>query len=281
MVQTVKGTCVEMIAKDSEPGTVISIVVPVLNEEEVLPSTLASIRSQTFEKYEVIVVDNGSTDRSPQIGRAFADRFLVEPQRGPIRAMHRGILNATGRFVTCCDADTVYPARWLEKMVNRLGHRRVVAVYGPIAFCENGLVLRILTLTGYCILAWLSRLFGVPLAGAANLGIRRDAYFACGGYQVECEAASQDFRLLQRLSKFGKVCFSPMVFCYTSNRRFVKVNFWYGLWEAFWLWWDVARGTKKISYKRYYGDDGHSHSHKGGSVRTQGSNRESRVPNGR
>jgi glycosyltransferase involved in cell wall biosynthesis len=268
-----------MIAKDGEPGTVITIVVPVLNEEELLPFTLASIHSQAFKNYEVIVVDNGSTDRSPEIGRAFADRFLVEPERGPIHAMHRGILNAKGRFVTCCDADTIYPPHWLERMVRRLQHRGVVAVHGPIAFRENGPVLRILTLIGYCILAWLSRLFGVSLAGGANLGIRRDAYFACGGYELESDAASQDFRLLQRLSKFGKVHFSPMVACYTSNRRFMKVNFWHGLREAFWLWWDVARGTTNISYERYYADRGYSASHGRGPVGREGSNEESRVPN--
>lgn len=268
-----------MIGKVSKPGVVITVVVPVLNEEALLPFTLASIRSQTFKNYEVIVVDNGSTDRSPEIGRAFADRFLIEAERGPIRAMHRGILAANGQFVTCCDADTVYPERWLEKMVDRLERRHVVAVYGPIAFRENDSILRILTLTGYCILAWMSRLFGVPLGGAANLGIRRDVYFACGGYQVECEAASQDFRLLKRLSNFGKVCFSPKIACYTSNRRFMKVNFWYGLWEAFWLWWDVARGTEKIDYERYYENRACSSPGKGGSVQTQGSNRESRVSN--
>ncbi|HAZ27036.1 TPA: glycosyltransferase family 2 protein, partial [Candidatus Acetothermia bacterium] len=54
----------------------VTVVVPVLNEEEFLEETLRSLRAQTFTDFELLVVDNGSTDRSPEIARGFTDRVL-------------------------------------------------------------------------------------------------------------------------------------------------------------------------------------------------------------
>ncbi|MFN3346479.1 MAG: glycosyltransferase family 2 protein, partial [Candidatus Bipolaricaulaceae bacterium] len=93
---------------------------PVLNEEEFLERALKTLREQTFSDYELIVVDNGSTDRSPEIAARFADRVIVEPQRGYDRALHRGISEARGQFIVQADADTFYPPRWLSLMVRAL-----------------------------------------------------------------------------------------------------------------------------------------------------------------
>jgi len=232
----------------------ITVIVPVLNEEGLLQGTLQSLRAQTFKDYELIVVDNGSTDRSPEIAKRFADRFLIEDQQGPLFAVHCGIKNAAAEWVTCCDADTLYPKDWLAKMVKGLERPNTVAVYGPIAFRENAPVARFLTQVVYSILDRLSCLVGVRIAGAANLGVRKAAYFAVGGYRLDSKVASQDFRLVQRLTRLGKVRFSPTLVCYTANRRYTRVSFVYGLKEAFCLWLDVACRRESITYDDYYGE---------------------------
>ncbi len=86
-------------------------------------------------------------------------------------------------------------------MVQAFQKDKVVAVYGPMAFRENGPVLRRLTVFSYCLLNGLSNLAGVSLSGAANLGIRKDAYFAVGGYKLNSKVASQDFILVKNLKK--------------------------------------------------------------------------------
>ncbi|RLE31116.1 hypothetical protein DRJ54_01230 [Candidatus Acetothermia bacterium] len=68
----------------------VTVVVPALNEEHWLPATLESIRAQRFKDYELIVVDNGSSDRTPEIAHEFADRVIHEGKRGAVYAMHRG-----------------------------------------------------------------------------------------------------------------------------------------------------------------------------------------------
>lgn len=229
-----------------------TVVVPVLNEEQLLETTLRSLRAQTFAEFELIVVDNGSTDRSPEIAARFADQVLVEPERGVLRAMHRGFLAAQGELIAAADADTIYPPRWLARMAAALREPDVVAAYGPMGFRETRRPLQILQAGGYCVLAGLSRVGGVRLAGAANLGMRRAAYLAVGGYLPFMDRASPDFRLVLALATLGRVRFVPTMACYTSNRRFVRKNLIHGFLEAGGYWLDVATHRDRIPGERYW-----------------------------
>lgn len=233
-------------------GPAITVVVPVLNEEKFLQETLQSLRGQTWSDFELIVVDNGSTDRSPEIARRYADRVLVERKRGALAAMHRGFQAARGELVAAADADTLYPPRWLERMVRALRRTGVAAVYGPMGFRESAPPVRVLEVGGYCVLAALSRIAGVRVAGAANLGMRKEAYFAVGGYPPLAARASPDFRLAMRLAEVGRVRFVPTMVCYTSNRRFVRVNAVQGSLEALRYWLDVATRRDRIPGARYW-----------------------------
>ena len=231
----------------------VTVVVPALNEERWLPATLESIRAQRFKDYELIVVDNGSSDRTPEIAHEFADRVIHEGKRGAVYAMHRGFTEAAGELVVTADADTLYPPGWLGRMVRALSRPRTVAAYGPMGFRESPPPMRALQAAGYMLLAWGSRAFRVPLAGAANLGIRKDAYFQVGGYPPLAHLASPDFRLLMRLSRLGKVRFVPTMVCWTSGRRFQKGGLKSWL-RALELWWDVASGRDRILAEEYWAD---------------------------
>lgn len=100
----------------------ISVIIPVLNEGEVLSACLASVASQNYEDYEIIVVDNGSTDDTPEIIENFAktaDRIvhISESQRGRSNARNAGIAAARGEIIAMTDADCVVPADWLSRLV--------------------------------------------------------------------------------------------------------------------------------------------------------------------
>ena len=230
----------------------VSVIVPVLNEEELLPDTLRSLRAQTYPDYELIVVDNGSTDQSPAIARAATDRFVVEERRGPHFAIDRGIREADGEWVVSCDADTLYPNRWLERMVEGLRRPGVVAVYGSLAFRESGTLVRVLSIVGFSLIVAFSRLFGVRFCGAANLGMHKGDYFAAGGYALESPLASQDVRLLNRLAALGKTRYLPTLVCYTSDRRYKHFGFGATCREYFRLWMDMASRRDRLTYDRYF-----------------------------
>jgi len=229
----------------------VTVVVPALNEERWLPAALKSLRGQKFKEFELLVVDNGSTDRTPEIAKKFADQVLFEEIRGAVHAIHRGFLKAAGELVVTADADTLYPRGWLEKMVQALSRPRTVAAYGPMGFRESAPPVRSLQAVGYSLLAWGSLLFRVPLCGAANLGIRKEAYFEVGGYPPLAHLASPDFRLVQRLARLGKARFVPTMVCWTSGRRFQKGGLKSWL-RAVELWWDVASGRDRIPAEEYW-----------------------------
>ncbi|SHH30682.1 glycosyltransferase family 2 protein [Thermosipho atlanticus] len=232
----------------------ISIVVPVLNEEKILENTLKNIRQQSYKNYELIVVDNGSTDNSVNIAKKFADKILFEEKKGSINAMTTGFKNAKGEIIVNCDADSLYPTNYLEKIVEAFNKsEKIVAVYGPLVFIENGKISNFFTLLGYTIADFLSKVFtNTYIVGAANFAIKKEIYDKVGGYNTNSNLASQDFRLAKKLSKHGKVKFIPSLIVLTSNRRFKENGTFRALLHSFKLWFDVAFNINKITYDNYY-----------------------------
>ena len=90
-----------------------SVVIPALNEEEFIEACLRSLRAQTISPAEIIVVDNGSTDRTVEIARKYADTVLILPGLSLWEMKQRGVEAAKSPIVVTTDADTVAPPGWL------------------------------------------------------------------------------------------------------------------------------------------------------------------------
>ncbi len=99
------------------PG--ISIIMPCLNGEQTIQTAIDSVLAQTFGDFELIVVDNGSTDRTPEILAAVNDSRLsvfIMPERGVSLARNLGLHKARGDFIAFLDSDDTWDAGFLEKM---------------------------------------------------------------------------------------------------------------------------------------------------------------------
>ena len=100
----------------------ISIITPVYNAEKFLEKTLISIQNQTFQNFEVLLVDDGSTDQSGQICDEWSrkdNRFKVihQQNRGVVAARNAGIRAAQGEFIAFLDADDLWLPEKLEKQI--------------------------------------------------------------------------------------------------------------------------------------------------------------------
>ena len=94
-----------------------SVVIPAYNEADYLSETLQSLRDQDFDgPYEVIVVDNHSTDETASVAATFGVRLLHEAERGVCAARQRGSAAAAGEIIVSTDADTVPPRNWLRSL---------------------------------------------------------------------------------------------------------------------------------------------------------------------
>lgn len=100
-----------------------SIIVPAFNVSETLPQTLKALLNQTFEDFEIIVVDDGSSDDTAQITRAFgADprvKLILQRNRGLASARNTGIAEARGEYIGFCDADDLWEP---DKLARHIAH---------------------------------------------------------------------------------------------------------------------------------------------------------------
>ena len=90
----------------------VSIILPVYNKEEYLDTTLSLLISQSFQDWELIIVDDGSTDNSSKIVRKYAlsdsrIKIISQENRGVSAARNQGISNASGEWIWFVDADDV------------------------------------------------------------------------------------------------------------------------------------------------------------------------------
>ncbi|MBW6534190.1 MAG: glycosyltransferase [Mariniphaga sp.] len=103
----------------------VSVILPFFNAENTLADAVESMLHQTFTSFEILLVNNNSTDKSFSIAQEFARkdsriRLLDEPKQGVDHAMNCGLENSRGRFIARMDADDIsYPER-LEKQVRYL-----------------------------------------------------------------------------------------------------------------------------------------------------------------
>lgn len=97
----------------------ISIIIPAYNEERYLARCLDSVAAQVQKPYEVIVVNNGSTDKTAAIARRYPFVTLLdEPQRGRASAQTAGFNAATGDILARTDADAILPADWTARIAD-------------------------------------------------------------------------------------------------------------------------------------------------------------------
>ena len=97
----------------------ITVITPCLNEEQGIEQVLR--RMPDFVD-QVIVVDNGSTDRTPDVARSFGAEVIREPVRGYGRAYKRGFAAATGDIIITLDGDHSYPPDAISYLLEALLH---------------------------------------------------------------------------------------------------------------------------------------------------------------
>ena len=111
-------------------ATLVSCIVPVHDGERYLGETLDSIAGQTYRPIEVVVVDDGSTDRSAAIAREHPAgvRCVSQAQAGHAAARNRGLAEASGRFVAFLDADDLWAPSKLARQIGAFDARPELGV---------------------------------------------------------------------------------------------------------------------------------------------------------
>lgn len=161
----------------------VSVVIPVLNDAEMLRHCLAAIELQTRPADHIVVVDNASTDDSAQVAERFGAKVVREPQVGVMAATARGFDTAPGDVLARVDADSRPPPDWLARVVRHFERDRdLVAVTGTGHFYGSTRTVHALGdrlyLGGYFwSVGWL---LGHPPLFGSNFAIRSEAWREIG-----------------------------------------------------------------------------------------------------
>ncbi len=121
----------------------VSVIIPVYNEEKYLEQCLDSICGQTLKEIEIICVDDGSSDRSPQILARYAEKdrrmkILTQKNQYAGVARNRGMECASGKYLSFLDSDDYFAPDMLEKMYERAEkHGADVTVCRFAEYCEQ------------------------------------------------------------------------------------------------------------------------------------------------
>lgn len=210
----------------------ISAVIPVRNEREEIEACLDAFTHQSFEgPFEVVVVDNDSTDGTADRVRAFASRhpdldvrLVPEPRLGVARASQTGFAEAQFELIARTDADTIVDDRWLECIAEGFRDERVAALCGNVGFRDHQPLQRWLGL---------ERLIGLhqrthvrlrkPHFWGFNFAVRRDVFQRAGGFDTRLKLAEDldlGLRIQSVLRPDERIVYAPMMRVFSSSRRY-------------------------------------------------------------
>jgi len=205
----------------------ISVVIPVLDDAELLERCLRALAEQDRPADEIVVVDNGSTDGSADVARAAGARLVVEPRRGIASASATGFDSARGDLLARLDADSVPPTDWLQRLEQHFdGDSHIDAVTGTADFLDAGPVTSWFGRVAY--LGWyfwaMGLLLGHPPLFGSNFGMRATAWRRMRGtFHRGSRSVHDDLDLSFQVRPGMTVVFDPALGMQISARPFDSV----------------------------------------------------------
>ncbi|HKY09376.1 MAG TPA: glycosyltransferase, partial [Candidatus Binatia bacterium] len=203
----------------------VSVVVCVYNGERTIDSCLASLEKLTYPDYEVIVVNDGSTDGTRQIAEGYDYiRLIHQENKGLSEARNVGIRAATGEIIAFTDADCMADPDWLTHLVARFQSSEFAAVGGPnLTPPDDSFVASCVAVSpGAPTHVLLDDEVAEHIPGC-NMAFRREALETIDGFDPIFRAAGDDVDLCWRLQNKGyKIGFSAAAVVWHFRRNTIR-----------------------------------------------------------
>lgn len=197
-----------------------SVIIPLYNKEAFIESTIQSVLQQTFQDFEIIIVDDGSTDKSHQIAARFSSqkiRLLKQKNQGVSVARNTGIETASGKYLALLDADDTWYTNHLAELKKQIDLFPNAGLY-----CNNYEVFYSETLcrkasfnfnyNTQCVIVpdYFKASITNPIAWTSAVGFSKEHFKKLGGFNTTYKTA-QDLDLWIRFALQYQVCFNPTI----------------------------------------------------------------------
>lgn len=223
----------------------ISVIVPAYNAASVLEKCVNALRNQTFpsDNYEVIVVDDGSTDDTASIAKSAGVRFIIQPNQGPAVARNRGVEAARGEIVLFTDADCEPAPDWIERMTEAFLHQDVVGAKGVYRTNQNGLMSRFVQFEYEDKFERLASQTQIDFIDTYSAAYRRKIFLENGGFDpIFPRPSVEDQEFSFRLAQKGyRMVFVPAASVYHQHDKtlgeYARRKYNIGFWKALLIRW--------------------------------------------
>jgi len=207
--------------KNSDNTTTISVLIPARNEEENIAATLQAVLAQNYpsQLYEIIVIDDFSTDKTPQIINEFYEKYpnvkliqLAEytdaekTQSFKKKAIDIGVQNSGNQLIVQTDADCIMGKDWLKIIADYYEQHHPKFIAAPVIFYDEKNTFQCFQSLDFVGMmgvngAGIFRKFHY-LCNGANLAYEREVFLEVNGFQgIDQQASGDDLMLLQKIAK--------------------------------------------------------------------------------
>jgi glycosyltransferase involved in cell wall biosynthesis len=241
----------------------VSVVVPFFNSSRTIDQCLAAVKAQKGVDFEVIAVDDGSTDDSAIVAERDGVRLIRQKNRGASAARNAGAAAATGEWIAFIDADCIASRRWLRTLVatatgNQNG-KVVIGAAGPVAaYPSKSPAARFVDISGGLDTERHLSHPHFPFAPSGNVMYRRDLFTAVGGFDerlTSYEACDLHMRL--RAHQDGEMRFAQSAVVLHHHRESwseywkQQTNYGRGLAQFYMRWSDEIRWSASREAKEW------------------------------
>lgn len=230
--------------KKTNEDMIFSVVIPSYNREKVVARAINSVLNQTYQDFEIIVVDDGSIDKTKEVVRAIDDcriRYVFQDNQGANAARNNGIIHAKGDYITFLDSDDQYEPTMLEEQLkvfekdDSIGFLYTKLDYilpdgkhcsFPLDFGLSGNCYKEVLCQGY-------------LAPTSVIAARKSSFDVAGLFDLSLPA-SQDDDICFKMAKHFKIAYIDKVLAHMhidagnriTNRRRPAIGWWL-LWNKY------------------------------------------------
>lgn len=216
-----------------------SVVIPAYNAAKTLPDTLIALKNQSVSPgdYEVIVVDDGSTDKTAAVAHSFGANCISQPNRGPAAARNQGARVAKGQIILFTDADCAPDKDWIGQMTLPFRNVQTVGVKGAYRTRQAELAARFAQAEFEDRYDLLQKVAGIDMVDTYSAAFRREIFIAIGLFDESFPVANnEDTELSYRLCSAGHLLvFNPeAVVCHRhqdSFAKYLRLKFKRGYWR--------------------------------------------------
>lgn len=216
-----------------------SVIIPAYNADKTISDTLISLKNQSVspDEYEVIVVDDGSTDKTASLAHLFGVNCISQSNRGPAAARNHGVRVAIGDIILFTDADCIPDRDWIRQMTLPFRNDQVVGVKGAYRTRQTEFAARFAQAEFEDRYDLLKKVAAIDMVDTYSAAFRREIFIKIGLFNEAFPVANnEDTELSYRLSAAGYLLeFNPDALVYhrhpDSFAKYLRLKLKRGYWR--------------------------------------------------